>query len=1391
MADLDISTRLVLENAKDLERQLQEAGQAGAQTFGQSLNGQAQRSLDELVARAEKAAKAVGLAFNKTSLKFESASGEIVPEAQLKRLGRLNAELGATQRELKAFAAEAQRAGQEASGSFDLLDAAVTGVAFSIANTLTGAVLQAGGQIVGVLKGLVREFGALDTEIRKAASAGGEQGGYDKLSQAVDKVGIEAAGTQLEVAQLATELVRGGMTVDQATQSLAAIVRGAEATGTGFAQMGDVVSASLKGFGLQATDAQRVVDALTQGANSSATSVSGLGMAFKYAAPVAKILGVSVEELAVAAGLLTNAGIDASEAGVTLRNGLSKLASAAPQTGGAVKQLSGQAAAAAKVMRTLGLDIYEADGTLKPMETTLLTLKRAFDKLGPSAKIRLAADLFGGEDDGTKWLALLNQSETEIKKMSAAMANTKGATDTARNAMQGFELKLKQLDGTLGSIGNTFGAVAATALLPLIDAANAVAGAISGLPTPVKQVGAALILLVGGLVAARAALVVFQAALATTQVQAAIQGLLGLSAVLRGRLAADLVFATGLWPKLTAAMVAASTTQLNFAAIGTAIKVGIVSAAQNGAAALVLLGQSLTSGALLGSLKALAVGIKAALAPLAPFALAAAAVAGAVVVWNHVLSGANEISNQFADTQKKVDQELGKVNETLGENAVKAEESKNAIVRLWEATVELFRDTREQYSLIRLGQELEKLQGKFGQAQEGALNFYQELARSESITDEQRKKAKQLTDQLKALADAAKGQAANLRAQASQADLDGNKGLGANLRSRADALDAEARATGNLAAAIAQKTGATNADTNAQKGNNAAAETAEDIEKRRLALVQLRRTQGEAQISQQRALGQLTQEQADEERRNLAITAAKLEREQQIARLQTLSGDQAVATRQRIAELDREIADLQVQGAEAAVQRWQKVYDLAVQRLEVERTAIDLQKQAADQVAGRLRNQQQVMEAQLGLQQAQAALVQSRYGLQAARDNAAIASAERALEAARKSGAYAEDIAGLEQHIASLRAASRANEQAAMGEQIKAAAMRFEIERQVLKLKQAQQLLEAQSAQRSAAQNTLAQQGRLLELQKQQVDPNLSDGQRQVLQQQVALQQRAITLAQQQQREEVNRVGVLKQIFGIETQVLNAQQQTAANTTRAEAVTKGWESALEGPLNQLDEAVGNTSAVSSGLEQVNREALFGTSSVNGIAGAMGEVRSNTSSTAEAAGAMANSYATANANAQGLLGTLQKIASVPQARWAGGPVEPGTSYRVNELGQESLLTSTGRLSLIDRARNAMWRPPSRGVVLPAGITEQLAMTGAFGGGAGAGRAGLSRGGGAVLQQAVRSGGDGTRGLAAAVARQGALLGKLGAAIDRLAAKDWRVTVHTPGNAGLIRSLQGFS
>ena len=61
--------------------------------------------------------------------------------------------------------------------------------------------------------------------------------------------------------------------------------------------------------------------------SESNTNVGMMGETFKYVAPVAGALGYSVEDAAVAIGLMANSGIKSSQAGTALRQTLTRLAS--------------------------------------------------------------------------------------------------------------------------------------------------------------------------------------------------------------------------------------------------------------------------------------------------------------------------------------------------------------------------------------------------------------------------------------------------------------------------------------------------------------------------------------------------------------------------------------------------------------------------------------------------------------------------------------------------------------------------------------------------------------------------------------------------------------------------------------------------------------------------------------------------------------------------------------------------------------------------------------------------------------------------------------------------------------------------------------------------------
>jgi len=58
------------------------------------------------------------------------------------------------------------------------------------------------------------------------------------------------------------------------------------------------------------------------------------------------------------------------------------------------------------------------------------------------------------------------------------------------------------------------------------------------------------------------------------------------------------------------------------------------------------------------------------------------------------------------------------------------------------------------------------------------------------------------------------------------------------------------------------------------------------------------------------------------------------------------------------------------------------------------------------------------------------------------------------------------------------------------------------------------------------------------------------------------------------------------------------------------------------------------------------------------------------------------------------------------RFAGGPVSGGSTYTVNELGQEAFLSASGKLSMINAPAWGDWKAPGAGTVIPAHLTKQL-------------------------------------------------------------------------------------
>ena len=94
---------------------------------------------------------------------------------------------------------------------------------------------------------------------------------------------------------------------------IAGIMNLAAASGEDLAMTSDIVTDSLSAFGLQARDSAMFADVLAAAATNSNTNVAMMGQTFKYAAPVAGALGFSIQDTALAVGLMANQGYKASK----------------------------------------------------------------------------------------------------------------------------------------------------------------------------------------------------------------------------------------------------------------------------------------------------------------------------------------------------------------------------------------------------------------------------------------------------------------------------------------------------------------------------------------------------------------------------------------------------------------------------------------------------------------------------------------------------------------------------------------------------------------------------------------------------------------------------------------------------------------------------------------------------------------------------------------------------------------------------------------------------------------------------------------------------------------------------------------------------------------------
>ncbi|KYD26540.1 phage tail tape measure protein [Geobacillus stearothermophilus] len=322
----------------------------------------------------------------------------------------------------------------------------------SVGQSMATSMGAAATAIGGALGFAVKKSMDFEAQIdRVGAIAGATPTEIKKLEQAALDLGASTSKSATEVAQGMEIMGAMGYNTNQILAAMPGIIAAAEASGEDMALVADTVSAALNSFGLEAAEAARVADVLAQAANDSAAGIQDMQYTFKYAAPVARTLGISLEQLGAATEIMANAGIRGEQAGTTLRAALIRLSDPPKE--------------AAAMLKELGVRITDSSGKMLPFNQIIAQLSKSTEKMSNAQKLAALSTIFGTEA-ASGMLTVIEAGPKKLDELTKSLENSGGASQEAAKKMKdNLKGSLEELQGAFETAQITIG----NALAPAIE----------------------------------------------------------------------------------------------------------------------------------------------------------------------------------------------------------------------------------------------------------------------------------------------------------------------------------------------------------------------------------------------------------------------------------------------------------------------------------------------------------------------------------------------------------------------------------------------------------------------------------------------------------------------------------------------------------------------------------------------------------------------------------------------------------------------------------------------------------------------------------------------------------------------------------------------------------
>lgn len=352
-----------------------------------------------------------------------------------KKAEGLTAVFGKVGESLKSAGSKISDFGGKISGmgkKFAPVSAAVTGI--GIAGIKTAADFESSMSQVAATMGMTSE------EINNGSED------YKRLEQAARDMGKATMFSASEAAEALNYLALAGYDVDKSIDTLPTVLNLAAAGGIDLAYASDMVTDAMSALGDTAGTAEEFVDKMAKTSQKSNTSVAQLGEAILTVGGTAKNLAGGTTELNTALGILADNGIKGAEGGTALRN--------------IILSLSAPTDKAADAMNALGLEVYDAEGKMRPLNEVFKDLDSILGTMSQGEQTEVLNTIFNKVDLKSA-NALLANCGDRFDELSGYINESEGAAqamaDTMQNNLNGQITQLKSAISEAGiSIGNLF-----------------------------------------------------------------------------------------------------------------------------------------------------------------------------------------------------------------------------------------------------------------------------------------------------------------------------------------------------------------------------------------------------------------------------------------------------------------------------------------------------------------------------------------------------------------------------------------------------------------------------------------------------------------------------------------------------------------------------------------------------------------------------------------------------------------------------------------------------------------------------------------------------------------------------------------------------------------------